>query len=87
MIRYLIDLQLKFKFWLLNGVSFAALLILVLSALVDYRQGMLQQAVRQAEQTLSLVAGANTATSPRMPFAVPGLFEVEGGRASWLGSP
>ena len=87
MIRYLIDLPLKFKFWLLNGVSFAALLILVLSALVDYRQGMLQQAVRQAEQTLSLVAGADTATSPRMPFAVPGLFEVEGGRASWLGSP
>ena len=82
MIRYLIDLPLKFKFWLLNGVSFAGMLVLVLLALVDYRQGLLQQAVSHSEVVLSLVqdeAGLNGLTS-----AVPGLFKVEDNRADWI---
>ena len=79
MIQYLIDLPLKFKFWLLNGVSFAALLLLVLFALEDYRQGLLEQSARHAQQMLSLVS-ANESVDKGLPSG----FRVVDGRAEWL---
>ena len=80
MVRYLLDLPLKFKFWLLNAVSFVGMLVLVLCALVDYRQGLLQQAVVQSEIVLALV-------DPDKPQvnAVPGLFQLQDQQFTWLG--
>lgn len=81
LIRYLIDLPLKFKFWLLNGVSFVGMLVLVLFALVDYRQGLLDQAAFHSEQVLALVQGEDLESKAR---AVPGLFVVEGKQTTWI---
>src|SRR3990167_157203 len=55
-LRFLLDLPLKFKFWLVNLVSFAGMLLLVLAAVVDYRQGLLGQAQQQAMPLLALQA-------------------------------
>ena len=67
-LRFLFDLPLRYKFWLVNGVSFVGMLVLVLFALIDFRSGMLEQARQEARQQLTLLArladtagaGANT---------------------------
>ena len=78
LIRYLIDLPLKFKFWLLNGVSFVGMLVLVLFALVDYRQGLLEQAASNSELVLALVQVEGE------DQRVPGLFRLEGKQINWM---
>lgn len=78
-LRFLLDLPLKYKFWLVNGVSFAGMMVLVLFAVIDFRGGMLDQARQQAEQQLSLLAGAGVEKA-----AVVDLFVDSGNGAHWL---
>ncbi len=48
-LRFLLDLPLKYKFWLVNLVSFAGMLVITLVAIVDYRNGLLALAQLQAD--------------------------------------
>ncbi|RLT93994.1 methyl-accepting chemotaxis protein [Ketobacter sp.] len=90
MIRYLIDLPLKFKFWLVNGVSFLGMLLLVLAALMDHRQGLLDQAAAHSQQILSMVPAREQSpqSAPTEP-GIPGLkdvFEIKDQQLRWLGA-
>ncbi|HVL00556.1 MAG TPA: methyl-accepting chemotaxis protein [Dongiaceae bacterium] len=76
--RYLLDLPLKYKFWLLNLVSFAGMLLLTLTAVVDYRAGLLKQAQQQAEQLLTVQA-----QQPANALNLPQGFVITDGGVRW----
>lgn len=79
--QFLLNLPLRYKFWLVNGVSFAGMLVLTLFAILDYRHGLLEQRQAQARmalhyQAVTTAAGDTTAL----------LFRIEEGRVQWLSS-
>lgn len=84
-LRFLLDLPLKFKFWLVNLVSFAGMLLLVLAAIVDYRQGLLEQAQQQARPLLALQAQLMQAQPERTPIHLSSGFIIADDDVRWLG--
>lgn len=84
-LRFLLDLPLKFKFWLVNLVSFAGMLLLVLAAIVDYRQGLLEQAQQHARPLLALQAQLMQAQPERTPIHLSSGFIIADDDVRWLG--
>ncbi|NPU95355.1 MAG: methyl-accepting chemotaxis protein [Gammaproteobacteria bacterium] len=83
--RFLLDLPLKFKFWLVNLVSFAGMLLLVLAAIVDYRQGLLEQAQQQARPLLALQAQQMQLQPENTPIHLSAGFIIAADDVRWLG--
>lgn len=76
---FLLDLPLRYKFWLVNGVSFIGMLVLSLCAVLDYRHGVLEGQQAQARLMLRYQSTAAVIDS-----SLPLSFRVENGRVQWL---
>ena len=59
--QFLLNLPLRYKFWLVNGVSFVGMLVLSLFAIVDYRHGLLSERQAQARVELAFRAASSAA--------------------------
>lgn len=79
--QFLLNLPLRYKFWLVNGVSFAGMLVLTLFAIIDYRAGLIEQS-RAHAQLLLPAQVASTST----PASDARWFRVDNGAVNWQGS-
>lgn len=78
--QFLLNLPLRYKFWLVNGVSFVGMLVLTLFAIVDYRHGLIEQSRVNARQSLELQKAMNS-----VPGGDAQWFRVDNGVVEWQG--
>ncbi|MEZ5504483.1 MAG: methyl-accepting chemotaxis protein [Gammaproteobacteria bacterium] len=78
--QFLLNLPLRYKFWLVNGVSFVGMLVLTLFAIIDHRYALIDMSQEQARQILEAQAATNS-----VPEGDARTFRIDQGVVKWQG--